>query len=180
MEDKTMKLVETCLDDEDFIWYYLAPQNSCTIDDVNRAEKELGVKFPCEYRAHLMGEYPGIFIEASDEVWSKDIKGGAFWHFLHSIHTYTASLPNDEVEEEMRLVTTGKRFMEETGLPIVPIFRRLMDADVYCVDKQGDIVQFLHEEFTTKKVDMNFWELFEQELKELQKRKEMMIEKNQK
>ena len=78
MEDKTMQLVEQCLDNEDFIWYYLAPLNSCTKDDVKRVENELKVKFPKEYVAHLTGKYPGIYIEASDEVWPKDIKGGAF------------------------------------------------------------------------------------------------------
>lgn len=178
MEDKTMKLVKKCLDDADFIWYYLAPLYSCTNHDVERVEKELGIIFPPEYIAHLTGEYPGIYIEASDEVWPKDIKGGAFWFFLHSIHTYTASDAQEDVEDEMRLIVEGKRFMQETGLHICPILKRVSDADVYCTDANGNIVQFSHEGFTTTTIEMDFWTLFEQELNELRKRKEMMVERN--
>lgn len=128
----------------------------------------------------LPGNFRASIIEASDEVWPKDIRGGAFWWFLHSIHTYTVSDAPEDVEDKMRLVVEGKRFMEETGLHICPILKRVSDADVYCVDEQSNIVQFSHEGFTTTKIEMNFWELFEQELKELQKRKEMMVEKNKK
>ena len=172
-----MQYVKQNLDDADFIWYYLAPLNSATLADVQRAEESLGIKLPQDYIEHLTGEYPGIFIEADENIWPRTFKGGAFWWFLHSVHTYTVSSAENDIEDEMRLEVAGKDFMQKTGLKAVPIFSVLADADVYCADENGKIVQYSHEENTLTDTGLTFWQLFERELKELQNRKEKMVEK---
>lgn len=170
--NKTIEYIEKNLTNADFMYYPLAP-NRITDTDIDDVEKELGIKFPNDYREHLLGSHPGILVEATDEVWPKSRKGGAFWMFLYGLQTYSAS---KESEDWMRLSIQGKKFMEETGLKAVPILKRSLDADFYCVDETSKIVQFFHEELILKEVNLSFWELFDQELKELELRKERMKE----
>jgi DNA-directed RNA polymerase beta' subunit len=75
----------------------------------------------------------------------------------------------------MRLEIAGEKFIEETGIKAVPILQIIGDADVYCVNKKGKIVQYHHEENDVEEIKIDFWELFETELKNLKERKEMKI-----
>ncbi|MDR1464732.1 MAG: hypothetical protein LBJ11_05465 [Oscillospiraceae bacterium] len=174
MADKTMQLVQDCVEENAIDWFWLAPLHSCTMDDVKAVETALGMRFPAEYAAHLTGEYPGIFLMANDDVWPKTRRGGAFWMFMYSLHTFTAAGPGDEVEEEMRLVNAGRAFMEDTGLKAVPILKWQLDADCWCVDEDGDIARFSHETGELTKTGLGFWELFERELRQLQTNAERM------
>ncbi|MDR1409646.1 MAG: SMI1/KNR4 family protein [Oscillospiraceae bacterium] len=174
MEDRTLRLIETCVDTDDIDWFWLAPQNSCTRDDVRRVETELGVKLPDEYAAHLTGGLPGVFVIANDEIWPKTRRGGAFWMFMYALHTFTVSAGTEDVEDEMRLINAGRRFMEETGLKAVPILKWQLDADCYCANENGEIYSFSHETGELTKVELDFWALFERELCHLQENKVRM------
>jgi hypothetical protein len=183
MEDKTMEILGKYLD-KDFRVSPMAP-NKSTIDDINEIEKKLGIKFPEEYTAHLLGEGSdilgerGLFIEVKEDVWprSKQYDIGPFWSFLYGIHTFT---PSKESEDWMRLEFAGKQFIEGTGIKAVPVLKIIGDANLYCVNENGKIVQFDHEQNIIEEKGMNFWELFEKELKELKERKEMKIKENEK
>jgi hypothetical protein len=183
MKDKTMEILEKYLD-KDFRVSPMA-QNKSTMDDINIVEKELNIKFPEEYIAHLLGEEAdvlgerGLYIEVKEEIWPrpKQYDVGPFWSFLYGIHTFT---PSKESSDWMRLEIIGKEFIEETGIKAVPILQIIGDADFYCANEKGEIVQYHHEENDVEKIGMNFWELFERELKELKERKEMKIKGNNK
>jgi hypothetical protein len=183
MKDKTMKILEKYLDGG-FRISPMAP-NKSTIDDINRIEKEFNIKFPEEYIAHLLGEGAdvlaerGLYIEVKEEIWPrpKQYDVGPFWSFLYGIHTFT---PSVESADWMRLEIVGKEFIENTGIKAVPILKIIGDANLYCVNEKGKIVQYHHEENNIEEIEIDFWELFEKELKELKERKEMKLDENKK
>jgi hypothetical protein len=118
MKDKTLDILEKCLD-KDFRVMPIA-ENKSTITDIKKIEKELEIKFPGEYVAHLLAKGAevlgerGIYIEVKETVWPKpqlyDV--GQFWKFLYGIHTFT---PSEFSEDWMRLKITGKQFIKEKG-----------------------------------------------------------------
>ena len=181
MNDKTMEILDKYLD-KDFRVSPMSPKKS-TKDDINKVEKTLGIKFPKEYIAHLLAENAevlrerGLYIEVKEEIWprSKQYDVGPFWSFLYGIHTFTAS---NESDDWMQLEIVGKQFIEETGIKAVPILKIIGDANLYCVNEYGKIFQYDHEQNIIEEVRMDFWELFEKELKELKERKEMKIKEN--
>jgi hypothetical protein len=183
MEDRTIEILEKYLD-KDFRVSPMAP-NKSTIDDIKSVENELNIKFPKEYISHLLAEGAdvlserGLYIEVKEEIWPrpKQYDVGPFWSFLYGIHTFT---PSKESADWMRLEIAGREFIQETGIKAVPILKIIGDADIYCVNEKGEIVQYHHEENDVEEIKMNFWEIFENELKELKERKELKIKENNK
>ena len=183
MKDRTMEIMEKYLDG-DFRISPMAPDKS-TIKDINEIENKFKIKFPEEYIAHLLAEGAdilgerGLYIEAKESIWprAKAYDVGPFWSFLYGIHTYTAS---KESEDWMRLDIAGKQFSEKTGINAIPILKIIGDADLYCVNENGKILQYDHEENNVEEIQMNFWELFEKELVELKERKEKKIKESKK
>ena len=172
MDDKTMEYVQEFYDSEDYMVYPLTPEDKkVTSSDVESVEKILEIKFPEEYKAHILGTYPGMLIEVKEDIWPRRRGGGAAWEFFYGLQTFTASKYS---ENWMRLEFGGKGYKKNTGLKIVPILRIIQDADDYCVTENGTIVQYSHEENNITEINMNFWELLEKELKALNKRKEEM------
>jgi hypothetical protein len=181
MEDKTLEILRKYLD-KDFRVSPMA-ENRASIKDIQAIEEKLKIKFPEEYIAHLLAEGAevlgerGLYIEVKEEVWPrpKQYDVGPFWSFLYGIHTFT---PMMESQDWMRLDSVGKQFYEESGINAAPILKIIGDADLYCVNEIGKIVQYNHEKNIVVGIDMDFWELFEKELSELKERKEWKIKEN--
>jgi hypothetical protein len=72
----------------------------------------------------------------------------------------------------MRLDDAAASFQKGTGLIAAPVLKVVGDANVYCVDAAGRLAQFEHETNELNPVDLDFWQLFEREIAELQSRKE--------
>ena len=182
MLDKTLEIMEKYLDG----CFRISPMapNKTIIKDINEIEEKLKIKFPEEYIEHLLAEGAeilgerGLYIEAKEDIWprAKAYDIGPFWSFLYGIHTYTAS---KESNDWMRLEIVGKNFIENTGLKAVPILKIIGDADLYCVNEKGKIVKYIHDENTMEEIEMNFWELFDKELKELRERKDTKVRENE-
>ncbi len=177
-EDRTLELMEKYLDG-DYKVSPMAPYKS-TIDDIKNIEKELGIAFPDEYIAHLLGENDeilgnrGVYIEVKEDIWRRpklyDV--APFWSFMYGFHTFTAC---KESADWMRLDIEGKNFMEDTGIKAVPILKIVSDSNLYCVDENKQIVKYNHDENIVENTNMNFWEIFEFELQELSERKEKKL-----
>lgn len=176
MKDRTLEILTKHLDG-DYKVSPMAPYKS-SLEDIKNVEKELDITFPSEYVAHLLGddstglESRGICIEVKENIWKRpklyDI--GPAWSFLYGLHTYTAC---QESEDWMKLTFVGKDFIEDTGIQVVPILKIIGDADMYCIDKAGNVVRYNHKENIIEQTNMNFWEVYE--LKELKERKELIL-----
>ena len=181
MLDKTLEIMEKYLDG----CFRISPMapNKSTINDINEIEEKFKIKFPKEYIAHLLAEGAdilgerGLYIEVKEDIWprAKVYDVGPFWSFLYGIHTYTASRESDNW---MRLEIVGEEFIEKTGIRAIPILKIIGDADLYCVNENGKIVKYIHDENKVEEIKMDFWELFEKEIKELRERKDMKIKEN--
>ena len=181
MEDRTLEILGKYLD-KDFRVSPMA-ENKSTISDIKKIEEKLEIKFPEEYIAHLLAENAdvlverGIYIEVKEEIWARakpyDVR--PFWSFLYGIHTFT---PSETSKDWMRLEIAGEQFISETGIKAVPILQVIGDANLYCVNENGKIVQYDHEQNDVEETTMNFWELLEKELAALKERKEMKIKEN--
>jgi hypothetical protein len=181
VEDKTLAILEKYLDGD----FRVSPMaaNKASIKEIQAIEKKLKIKFPEEYIAHLLAEGSevmverGLYIEAVEEIWPrpKQFDAGPFWSFLYGLHTFT---PSGKSADWMRLEVVGRQFMEETGIKAAPILTVIGDADLYCVDKDGKILRYNHEENSVDEIQMDFWELFEKEVRELKERAKMMKDSN--
>jgi hypothetical protein len=166
--DRTVQILNKYLD-EDFRAYPMA-ESSQSLRRVEAVSSKLGVTFPPEFIAHICGRFPGVYVEVLEEVWPRPKlhEVGPFWSFLYALHTFTSA---PQSEPWMRLDVAAEEF-KKTGLNAVPILQIVSDADFYCVDPQGQLVQFQHETNELEPLQLNFWELFEREVSELRKRKD--------
>ena len=153
---------------QDFKVFPMAKEASSS-DQVMAVAERLGVTFPQELVAHLCGRFPGIYVEAKEDVWRrpKPYDVGPFWTFLYAFHTYTVSADG---EDWMRIDVAGRKFQADTGLPAVPVLKVVGDANCYCVSGSGDLVQFDHELGKLEPVDATFFQVFEREILALTKR----------
>jgi len=154
----------------DFRVFPLA-ERKCTITEIREIEKEVAVTFSPEMIAHLCGQFPGIYIEAREEIWPrpKAYDVAPFWSFLYAIHTYTAVSKSDDW---MRLDYAATEFQKKTGIVAAPVLSIKGDANVYCVDANSKIVRFDHELNTVEPVDLGYFELLDREVSELCNRTE--------
>jgi len=180
-DDRTWELLKAYLDG-DFRILPMAPIKTSE-QDINDVEEKLGIKFPEEYKIHMLGNGDellgtrGIYVEVLESIWKrpKTLDVGPFWSFLYGLHTYTAC---KESEDWMRLEVVGNEFLVNTGIKATPILKVIGDADLYCVDGSSQIVIYRHEENKAEPVKMTFWEVLEFELKELKERKERKIKES--
>jgi hypothetical protein len=169
-EDRTEAILAKYLDN-DFKVFPMAraSQPVYAIEAVGRTHS---VQYPPDFSTHVCGRFPGIYVEVKEEIWPrpKAFDVGPFWSFLYALHTFT---PDPSSEPWMRLDDAAARFQKDTGFVAAPVLRVVGDADVYCVDADGKLVQFRHETNELEAVGLSFWGLFEREVEELRKRKDM-------
>ena len=141
-------------------------ERKTSLAQVEAIGEKYGVKYPVEFVTHVCGRFPGIYAEVKEAIWPrpKPLDVGPFWSFLYAFHTFT---PAAESEAWMQLSVAAESFQEKTGLTAAPVLKVVGDADVYCVNPKGQLVQFDHEVGDIKPINLSFWELFEKEAAEL-------------
>lgn len=167
--DQTEAILRRHLD-HDFTVFPMA-DTPVSQQQIETIAARFGVKYPPELIGHICGRFPGLYVEVKEEIWPRPRAGdvGPFWSFLYALHTYTSAPASTDW---MRLDHAVESFQRQTGLAAAPILRIVGDADLYCVDKNGTILQFRHEENSLEAVPLDFWQLFDREVSELRKRKD--------
>jgi hypothetical protein len=167
--DQTEAILDKHLD-ADFRVFPMA-KGKASRDQLDAIGQKHGVVYPPEFAAHVCGQFPGIFVEVKKEVWPrhKEHDVGPFWSFLYALHTFTPAI---ESEPWMRLDDAATQLRTENGLVAAPVLRIVGDADVYCVDAQGQLVRYRHETNELEPVQGTFWDLFDREIAELRARKD--------
>ena len=175
-KDQTMAILERHLSG-DFRVFPMA-QLHTPQDVVLSVAETIGVPLPADVSAHLTGQFPGIYVEAKEEVWprAEQFAVGPFWSFLYGLHTFTAS---SESEDWMRIDFAAKQLHDATGIKVLPVLKIVGDADIYCVNEDSALVRFNHELGEFEPVDLGFFELFEREVRELRERTEWKKEANE-
>lgn len=167
-QDQTVAILDRHLD-SDFRVFPMA-ETATTLAQLVTIGKRLGVVYPPELAAHICGRFPGVFVEVKESLWPrpKPYDVGPFWTFLYGLHTYTSA---PESVDWMRLDFVASTFQKQTGIRAAPVLRVVGDANLFCVDGDGRLMQFDHEQNVLNPLDVNFWELFEREIAALKSRK---------
>lgn len=167
--DKTEKILDRYLD-SDFSCF------ACG-DDVPSAKEltdlgqELGIQFPDEFITYTTSNLGGLYIAVKEDIWPrpKPYDVGPFWSFLYGLWVYGLG---PEIPDWMNLAQAAKNFIEETGRQVAPFLKIIGDADAYCFDAAGNIVRWRHEENGFEGINKSFYQLLEDEVRELKERKE--------
>lgn len=172
MEDKTTDILNKYLD-SGFRVSPMAPAG-VAVEDVRNVEAATGIKLPEEFVLHVTGRFPGLYVEVKEDVWPRpqlyDV--GPAWSFMYGLYTLT---PSPDSEDWMRLQAEADRFLEDTGIRAVPILKVIGDPDPYCVTEGGSIARYSHDEGVMVETGMDFWELYDREIKALRERKDEKI-----
>jgi len=168
-EDQTEGILGRHLDG-DFRVFPMA-ETAATAAQIEAIGRRYGVLYPAELAAHICRRFPGMYVEVKEEIWPrpKPFEVGPFRSFLYAVHTFTSA---PESEDWMRLDSAAESFQKTTGLAAAPILKVVGNADCCCVNGEGHLFQFNHEENSLQPVALNFWQLLEQEMAELNDRKE--------
>lgn len=170
--DRTREIIGRHID-RDFTLYPLG-EGRASEAQVRELGESLNVRFPDAFVDHVSGEFPGAIILAAESVWPRPqaLQVAPFWQFLYAVHSFT---PLTTSENWMRLDLTGRQFQAETGHVAVPILKRIGDANVYCSNGDGHILEFDHELNTLEPTGLDFWTLLERETQQLVERKNRLV-----
>jgi len=171
-DDRTESILSRHLD-ADFVVRPMA-ERSAAPAQVQELGDRLGFRVPPELSAHLVGKFPGIYVEVKEAVWPrpKQYDAGPAWTFLYALHTFTAA---PESQPWMRLDEAAIAFQRETGLKAAPVLKVVGDPDLYCVTEKGRLARFLHQESRLEPVPLGFWDLLDREVGELALRKKRKL-----
>ncbi len=169
--DKTLDILQRHLNN-DFRAMPMA-ESATSSETVQALADKLGVPLPAEVLAHLSGRFPGVYLEAKEEVWprAEEFAVGPFWSFLYGLHTFTASADS---EDWMRAEVIAQQLFDITGEMTFPVLKVVGDADIYCVNSASTLVRFNSELNEFEPIELSFFELLEQEVQALVARTEKM------
>ncbi len=138
--------------------------------DVAAFEAEVGFRLEAEFREFTMGPLGGLYMEVREELWPrpKPYQVGAFWTFLYALIVPGISA---ELPEWLDVREETKRMRESGIMDLVPCLRLRGDADVWCVNREGRIIRWSHEEPEKRREEkVGFGELLMREIRELEGR----------
>ena len=116
-----------------------------TEDDVAAFEAHVGFRLPDHVRDLLLHPLGGLYVEASESLWphARELDVGPFWTFLRGVQAYSLS-PEAPDFLSMRVAHDELAAAGTDGL--VPVLRVLGDPDRHCVDADGRIVLWRHDD----------------------------------
>lgn len=166
--DRTTEILESHLDG-DFKVFPMA-NRAANRGDVVELESQYGFAFPSEFVLHLLGRFPGVYVEAKESVWPrpKALDVGPFWSFLYGVHTFT---PCKSSNDWMRIDLVADQIFEESGLRLIPVLKRVGDRNIMCFNSYGRLGEYWHETSEFKETDGTFWDVLEREVRDLVDRK---------
>jgi hypothetical protein len=144
-------------------------------DDVAAFEASVGFPLPGEFREFTMSSLGGLYIEVREELWrrAKEFEVGPFWSFLYGIKVFGIA---QDIPEWLDIRVQYQEMKDSGVIGLVPFLQLVGDADCYCFDSSGTIIEWSHEEPDERRsLATTFSELLMQELEELEIRKQRKI-----
>jgi len=153
---------------------YAAHDQAPSRSQLKQVAAKYGCKLPDDFVAHSTGPLGGIYIEVNEEVWprAKEFDIAPFWSFLYGLHVFGLSR---DIQDWMNIDLAAAEFRQQTDHSLVPCLRVMGDADMYLFNAHGRIVRWSHETDELEPFAGGFFELFEQEVRELRQRKDRKV-----
>jgi hypothetical protein len=168
-KDRTEEIINLIWNREEYSMF-AAGEDAPNKQTVKGIGERYGVKVPKDYLAHATGPWGSPYLEVKEEFWPRHSAGdvGPFWSFLYGLWVYAYS---DKAPDWMQIWGAANEF-REMGHDVLPIMKVIGDADVYCLNAQGQIVRWSHEEDIFNPFDGGFFDLLRYEFLELDERRQ--------
>jgi hypothetical protein len=144
-------------------------------DDVAAFETVAGFRMPDEFREFTMSSLGGLYLEVREELWrrAKEFDVGPFWSFLYGIKVFGIA---EDIPDWLDIRVQYKEMNDSGVIGLVPFLQLVGDADCYCFDSTGTIIQLSREEPEERRpIALTFSELLMQEIRELEIRKQCKV-----
>ena len=138
--------------------------------DVGAFERQCGFRLPADFRTFTMSPLGGLYMEVNEELWPRpeEFAVGPFWSFLYALKVFGIA---EGIPEWLDIRVQFAELRDEGIEGLVPFLQRQGDADCYCFDSRGRIVQWQHEEPEERAVvDSTFPDLLMKEIRDLEDR----------
>jgi len=140
--------------------------------DIAAFEATIGFRLPHEFRQFTMSPLGGLYMEVKEELWPRpklyDV--GPFWSFLYGLKVFGIA---EGIPEMLDIRVQTSRMAAAGFGHLVPFLQRIGDANQYCFNPSGQILDWDHEvPLESRVVDEPFSEVLLKEIRELEKRKE--------
>jgi len=145
------------------------------VAELERFEREVGFRFPEEFRTYALHPLGGLYLGVKEEFWPRPKAGDVapFWSFLYGLYVYSLS---PEAPEWMQMRAAWQEMAAEGSAHLVPFLKVMGDADPYCFSKDGRIVIWRHETPDEPEVvDLGFSEVVMTEIRALEERKQRKL-----
>jgi hypothetical protein len=143
--------------------------------DVAAFEMTVGFRLPDEFREFTMSSLGGLYLEVREELWrrAKEFDVGPFWSFLYGIKVFGIA---EDIPDWLDL-RVQYREMKESGVTgLVPFLQLVGNADCYCFDSTGSIIEWSHDDPDERRtISTTFSELLMREIEELEIRKQCKV-----
>jgi hypothetical protein len=148
--------------------------NEPSEEDVAAFERTVGFPLPDEFRTFTRSPLGGLYIEVREELWPRPklYEVGPFWSFLYAIKVFGIA---KGIPDWLDIRVQFERFRAESSGACVPFLQLQGDADLFCFDRAGKIVQWDHETGEFTPIGLSFPELLMRELRELEERKDRKL-----
>ncbi len=152
--------------------------NEPSEQDMADFEAEIGFRLPEDFREFTMSPLGGLYLEVREEQWPqpKALDVGPFWTFLYGIKVFGISA---EIPEWLDIRIQYRQFRDSGFGALVPAVQLESDADSFCLDRNGRILHWSHEEpEEPRPVELTFPALLMQEIEELEDRRQRKLRRD--
>jgi len=143
--------------------------------DILAFESEIGFRLPEDFRQFTLSPLGGLYMEVRENLWPrpKMYDVGPFWSFLYGLKVFGIA---STIPEWLDIRNAYQKLRSEGFPDLVPFLQRVGDANRYCFQRGGGIVEWDHEEPDKREVlNTDFASLFMREIRELEERKDQKV-----
>ena len=122
-----------------------------------------------------MSPLGGLYMEVRESIWPrpKQYDVGPFWSFLYGLKVFGIAA---KIPEWLDIRIAYQKLSSEGFPELVPFLQLVGNANRFCFQRDGGIVEWDHEEPDKREVlDKDFASLFMREIRGLEKRKDQKV-----
>ena len=145
--------------------------------DIKKFEDQYKIKLPADFREFTMSPLGGLFMDVREEIWpqAKAFEVGPFWSFCRGIIVYGIA---KGIPDFLDIRVRTKKLHEDGFTDFIPFLSVIGNNDeIFCFFKDNGVV--LLDYYTTGEaipIEEDFSECLMQQIEELEERKDMKIQ----
>jgi len=145
-------------------------------DHVVAFEQTIGFRLPDDFREFTKSPLGGLYVEVKEELWPRQTENDAapFWSFLYGFKVFGIAI---DIPPWLDIRQRYEALRADGVADLVPLLQRVADPGAYCFDHMGRIIDWTPELPDERAiVDISFYDLVMDQLRELEERKARKLE----